>query len=48
MRDGKNAQTSVIDKYLKNKQERVIDLKGEMAKSGLAGIFGSKEAERDD
>lgn len=46
MRDGKNAQTSVIDKYLRNKQERVIDLKGELKKSMFAGVFGDKEAER--
>jgi|APSaa5957512535_1039671.scaffolds.fasta_scaffold37161_3 hypothetical protein len=48
MRDGNNAQTSVIDKYLRNKQERVIDLKGEMKKAGMMGLFGNKEAERDD
>jgi hypothetical protein len=47
MRDGKNAQTSVIDKYLRNKQERVIDLKGEMKKSMFEGVFGRKEAENE-
>ena len=46
MRDGHNSTTSLVDKYLKNKQERVIDLKGDAKKSLLDGIMG-KEAERD-
>jgi len=48
MRDGRNAQTSLVDKYLRNKQERVVDLKGEVSKSMFAGILGQKEAERQD
>lgn len=47
MRDGHNATTSLVDKYLKNKQERVIDLKGEGKRSFMDGLLG-KEAERDD
>lgn len=42
MRDTRTAQTSLTDKYLKNKQERVIDLKGEAKKSLLAGILGNE------
>lgn len=47
MRDKRSAQTSLIDKYLKRSQERIIDLKGEAKRSIWAGIVGQKEAERD-
>lgn len=45
MRDSRTAQTSLTDKYLKNKQERVIDLKGQAKASLLDGIFG-RESEK--
>lgn len=45
MRDKRTAQTSLTDKYLKNKQERVIDLKGEAKRSLMDAITG-KEAEK--
>ena len=48
MRDKRTAQTSRVDKYLKRSQERIIDLKGDMKQKGMVGLFGSKEAERDD
>lgn len=47
MRDKRSAQTTMVDKYLKRSQERIIDLKGEAKNSILAGIMGNKEAERD-
>ena len=46
MRDGRNATTSLVDKYLKNKQERVLDVKGEVKRSLLDAVRG-KELERD-
>lgn len=48
MKDQKSGGTSMMDKYLKRSSERIIDLKGEMKKAGMMGIFGNKEAERAD
>lgn len=45
MRDSRNAQTSLIDKYLANKQERVLDIKGELKRSMMDMISG-KEAHK--
>ena len=45
MRDTRNAQTSLIDKYLANKQERILEMKGELKKSMMDTITG-KEAHR--
>ena len=43
VRDKHNAQTTLVDKMLKNKQERSITLKGEMGRS-LKDAFLGKEA----
>lgn len=45
MRDGRNAQTALVDKYLRNKQERVYDIKDGLKKSFLDGILG-KESDK--
>ena len=45
MRDKRSAQTSMVDKYLKRSQERIIDLKGDAKKSLLSGILG-RESEK--
>lgn len=45
MRNKRNAQTSLIDKYLENKQERVIDVKGELKRT-LGDMIMGKEAEK--
>lgn len=48
MRDGRNAQTSLTDKYLKRKQETVLDVHGEVKKSVLDSIFGKKAEQASD
>lgn len=45
MRDKRNAQTSLIDKYLANKQERILEMKGELKRS-LSDMALGKEASR--
>lgn len=45
MRDSRNAQTSLMDKYLKRKQETVLDIKGQAKQSLLDGILGKKAEE---
>lgn len=45
MRDGRNAQTSMVDKYLRNKQERVLDIKGDKIKSSVMDAIRGKSAE---
>lgn len=45
MRNKRNAQTSMIDKYLENKQEKVIDLKGEMKRT-FGDMLMGKESEK--
>ena len=46
-RDKNNTQTTLVDKIIKNKQERVYQMKGEMKKSLMDGIMG-REAARED
>ena len=48
MRDGRNATTSLVDKYLKNKQERILDVKGNVKQSMLDGLMGKKVEENAD
>ena len=43
MRNNRNAQTSLVDKYLENRQERIIDVKGELKRS-LSDMAMGKEA----
>jgi len=45
MRDGRNAQTSMVDKYLRNKQERVLDIKGDKIQSSMMDAIRGKSAE---
>ena len=47
MKDGRTSQTSLVDKYLRNKQERVYNLQGEAKKSIFQGLFGSEKEESD-
>src|SRR3990167_2068564 len=44
MRNDRNAQTSLVDKYLENRQERVIDVKGELKRS-IADMTMGREAQ---
>lgn len=45
MRDGRNAQTSLVDKYLKNKQERILEMRGDKVKSSMFDAIRGKQAE---
>lgn len=48
MRDSRNAQTSLTDKYLKRKQETVLDIKGQVKDSIMDSIFGKKAEQASD
>ena len=48
VRDGHNAQTTLIDKFVKNKQERIVTLRDEAKKGFLKGLGLSKDEEERD
>ena len=43
MKDARSSQTSLVDKYLRNKQERVYNLQGDAKKSIFQGLFGKED-----
>ncbi len=47
MKDKNTSQTSLVDKYLKNKQERVVSLKDDAKRGMFEGMFGSKKEDED-
>ena len=48
MKDSRTSQTSLVDKYLKNKQERIVSLKEDAKRSVFAGLFGSNKKNEED
>lgn len=48
MRNKRNAQTSLLDKLTENKQERVIDVKGELKRSIGDMMMGKESAKATD
>lgn len=49
LRDGRNAKTTLIDKFIRNRQEKIVTLKDEAKKGVLEGmgLGGDKEDRRD-
>ena len=45
MADKRNKQTALGDKYLANKQERIVDIKGELGRS-ISDIITGKEVDK--
>ena len=49
LRDGHNARTTLVDKFIRNRQERIVTLKDDARKSIFEGmgLTGDKEDRRD-